>query len=197
MGEEFEVESKIEPPEGRGPSPWLISAIAVTTAVLAVMAAYSSFLAGEAAHHSLGELTRAAILQSQASDEWNFYQAEGIKRHTFEVQRDIGRLAADPPHTALAARQNAEAQRYAKLQADIQRAAKGYERQRDEAEAASQQFDARYQLLGQAVAFFQIGIVVCSVAAIIRRRGLWYLGLLGVAAGAAMLVRALASRVPA
>jgi len=199
VSEEFEVESKIEVPESAGAgaahTPWLISAIAITTAALAVLAAYSSFLAGEAAHHSLAELNRAAILQNQASDQWNFYQAEGIKRHTFEVQRDVGRLTPDRPHAALAARHDAEARRYAKQQADIMREAKGFEHQRDEAVAASQQLDARYQQLGQAVGFFQTGIVVSSVAAIIRRRGLWYLGLLGGAAGAAMLLRALATPV--
>jgi hypothetical protein len=129
MSEEFEVESRIEPEE-RAPRTWLIPAIAVTTAVLAVAAAYSSMLAGESAHESLAALNRAAILQAQASDQWAFYQAEGIKRHTFEVQRDIGRLQTDAPHVALTASQDEQARRYAAQQAVIRRDAETLEHRR-------------------------------------------------------------------
>jgi len=190
MSEGFEVEARIEPPEG-APRSWLIPAIAATTAALAVAAALSSLLAGEAAHHSLAALNEAAIFQSQASDQWNFYQAEGIKRHTFEVQRDVARLQADPPHLGLAARQDAEARRYASQQAQIRRDAEALEHRRDAAEALSQRYDVRYEHLGRAVAFFQIGIVVCSVAAIVRLPALWYLGLAGGLAGAVSLLQAI------
>lgn len=182
MGEQaFEVEARPEGVEGRGP--WLITAIAVTTAALAVCAALSSLLAGRAAHHSLAELNQAAIAQNLASDQWNFYQAKGIKRHVFEVQRDALRLLSTPQAAATAAAYDKEIGRYASEQQAIQKEAKGFERERDQAKAAAQRFDTVYQRLALAVASFQIGIVVCSVAAIVRRRSLWYLGLLGGAAG--------------
>jgi len=190
MDEGFEVEARIEPSE-EAPRSWLIPAIAVTTAVLAVAAAFSSLLAGEAAHHSLAALNQAAIFQNQASDQWSFYQAEGIKRHTFEVQRDVERLQADPPHLALAARQDAEARRYGVQQVKIQHDAQALEHRREAAEALSERYGVRYEQLGQSVAFFQIGIVVCSVAAIVRRPALWYLGLAGGLVGAVSLVRAI------
>ena len=189
MSEDFEVDARIEPGEGAS-RPWLIPAIAVTTAVLAVAAAYSSMLAGESAHESLAQLNRAAILQAQASDQWAFHQAEGIKRHTFEVQRDIVRLQTDAPHVALAAAQDAQARRYGTQQAAIRHDAETLEQRRDAAQATSERYDARYQRLGQAVAVFQAGIVVCSVAAIVRRPALWYLGLAGGLVGAALLAQA-------
>src|SRR5215469_1077647 len=103
MEEQFEVESRLEAAEETPGGHWLIPAIAVTTAVLAVCAALCSLLAGRAAHHSLAELNQAAIAQNLASDQWNFYQAKGIKRHVFEVQRDVLRVQADPAAAKLAA----------------------------------------------------------------------------------------------
>ncbi len=180
MEEQFEVESRLEVPEetpGGPPAHWLIPAIAVTTAVLAVCAALSSLLAGRAAHHSLAELNQAAIAQNLASDQWNFYQAKGIKRHVFEVQRDALRLQSDPAAAKLATAYDKEIKRYATEQQQIQKDAKAQEHERDVAKATSQRFDERYQRLSLAVSFFQVGIVVSSVAAIVRRPGLWYLGL--------------------
>src|SRR3989454_6261478 len=183
MDEGFELESRIEVPEA-APGHWLLSAIAGTTAVLAVCAALTSLLAGRAAHHSLAELNQAAIAQNLASDQWNFYQAKGIKRHVFEVQRDALRLQPGSAAAAQAALYDKEIKRYAAEQEQIRKDAEARERERDEAKASAQRFDSRYQRLSLAVAFFQIGIVVCSVAAIVRQRPLWYLGLAGGAAGA-------------
>src|SRR5262249_17832656 len=153
------------------------------TAVLAVCAALSSLLAGRAAHHSLAELNQAAIAQNLASDQWNFYQAKGIKRHVFEVQRDVVRLQSDPASAKLAAAYDKEVKRYASEQQQIQKDARAQEHERDSAKAAAQRFDERYQRLSLSVAFFQVGIVVCSVAAIVRRSFLWYMGLAGGAIG--------------
>lgn len=185
----FEVEARLEPPE-EARLHWLTAAIAVTTALLAVLAAYSSLLAGQSAHHSLAELNRAAILQAQASDQWNFYQAKGIKRHVFETQRDVLREQTGPGTAQLAAAYDTQVKRYESEQANIRKDAEKLEHERSEAQAVAQRYDARYQRLALAVAFFQIGIVVCSVAAIVRRTPLWYLGLLGGAVGAFFLLEA-------
>jgi hypothetical protein len=196
MEEQFEVESRLEPSEetpGGSRSHWLITAIAVTTGVLAVCAALSSLLAGRAAHHSLAELNQAAIAQNLASDQWNFYQAKGIKRHVFEVQRDALRLQSDPAAAKQAAAYDKEVKRYATEQQKIQKDARAQEHERDLAKAAAQRFDGRYQRLSLSVAFFQVGIVVCSVAAIVRRPGLWYLGLAGGGVGLLLMAQELLS----
>jgi hypothetical protein len=190
MDEGFEVDARLEGREAPARH-WLIPAIAVTTAVLAVLAAFSSLQAGQSAHHSLAELNQAAILQNQASDQWSFYQAEGIKRHVFEVQRDALGLAPDPRARAVAARYDAQVKRYAAAQARIMRDARAFEQRRQEAAAVAERYNARYQRLALAVAVYQIGIVVSSVAAIVRRTPLWHLGLLGGAAGTALLVQGL------
>jgi hypothetical protein len=190
MEEQFEVESRLEAVEhasGNASGHWLITAIVVTTAALAVCAALSSLLAGRAAHHSLAELNQAAIAQNLASDQWNFYQAKGIKRHVFETQRDALRLQHGPEAAKRVAAYNKEIDRYAAEQKQIMKDAKAQEHERDTAKAVAQRFDERYQRLSLAVASFQIAIVVSSVAAIVRRRSLWYLGLAGGAVGLIIL----------
>jgi len=185
MEEQFEVESRLEAAE-HGPGGgghWLITAIAATTAVLAVLAALSSLLAGRAAHHSLADLNKAAIAQNLASDQWNFYQAKGIKRHVFETQRDVLSLMPGSEAAQRVAAYKKEIKRYASEQAQIMKDAKAQEHERDTAKAEAQRFDERYQRLSLAVASFQIGIVVSSVAAIVRRRPRWYLGLAAGAVG--------------
>lgn len=188
MEEQFEVESKVEPAEGQ--PHWLIPAIAITTAVLAMLAAYASYAGGRAVHDSLASLTEAAVLQSQASDQWAFYQAEGIKRHVFEVQRDTLRLGGTAGGTALAVRYGREATRYAAAQRKISKDAQALEQRRDDARRIAERYDSLHERLGSAVAFFQVGIVLCSVAAIIRRTPLWYGGIVAGAAGAVLLLQA-------
>jgi len=193
--EGYEVESRIEPPEEGHPT-WLIGVIAVTTAVLAVLAVYSSQLAGQAAHRALTDLNEAAILQSQASDQWNFYQAEGIKRHIFETQRDALRLGGSAGGVTLAATYDKQAKRYQSQQAQIRREAERLEHERDQMKAAAQQFETRNLRLALAVAGFQVGIVLCSVAAIIRRAPLWYLGLVAGGFGILVLIQVFLSSAP-
>jgi Domain of unknown function (DUF4337) len=187
--EQFEVESRVEAPEGE--THRLVGAVAVTIAVLAVLAAYASFEGARAVHDSLASLTEAALLQSQASDQWAFYQAEGIKRHVFEVQRDVLRLGGPPGGAALAARYDRDVSRYASDQTKIRRDAQALERRRDDARRTAERYDALHESFGRSVALFQIGIVLCSVAAIVRRTPLWYGGMAAGAAGAVLLIQAL------
>lgn len=189
MEQQFEVESRIEASESE--AHWLVSAVAVTVAVLAVLAAYASFAGGRAVHDSLASLTEAALLQSQASDQWAFYQAKGIKRHVFEVQRDVLRLGGTKAGAALAARYNREVSRYTSDQDKISKDAQALERRRDEARHIAERYDALHESFGRSVALFQVGIVLCSVAAIVRRRPLWYGGMAAGAAGSVLLVQAL------
>ena len=60
--------------------------IAITTLVLAVCATLSSFKAG-------GYSTKMVLAQSQASDQWAYYQAKSIKETAYQTQRDAMELA--------------------------------------------------------------------------------------------------------
>jgi len=57
----------------------LVKAIAMTTALLATLAAFAALLAGATVNEALALKTEAARLQSEAADQWAYYQAKGIK----------------------------------------------------------------------------------------------------------------------
>src|SRR5437667_12672950 len=54
--------------------------IALTTAVLAAVAAIAALKAGSTANEALVLKTEAARLQAEASDQWANYQAKGMPR---------------------------------------------------------------------------------------------------------------------
>ena len=61
--------------------------ISLTTAILAVLAALASLRAGATVNEALLLKTEATRLQSEASDQWAYYQAKGIKAAVQEASR--------------------------------------------------------------------------------------------------------------
>jgi len=61
--------------------------IALTTAMLAALAALASLRAGATVNEALVLKTEAAVLQSKASDQWAYYQAKGVKSAVAEASR--------------------------------------------------------------------------------------------------------------
>src|SRR6185369_3529307 len=59
---------------------WL-NYLALTTVILAVCATLSTFKGG-------GYSTRSVMSQTQASDQWAFFQSKSIKSYIYEMQRD-------------------------------------------------------------------------------------------------------------
>src|SRR5712675_1755674 len=72
------VHESIHEEAERGGGPFL-KRIALTTAVFAALAAISSLQAGTTVNEALVLKTEAARLQAEASDQWAYYQAKGIK----------------------------------------------------------------------------------------------------------------------
>ena len=137
---------------------WILG-VALSTAVLAAVAAIASLLAGQ-------HINEAMISQIKASDDWSYYQAKGIKAAVLNSRIEI--LAAEgKPATAA---DQAKAAQYIKDQADISKAALALQ---DESATHLQ----RHEKLASAVTFFQIGIAVSAIAVLTKRRLFWYVGL--------------------
>src|ERR1035437_4301721 len=67
---------------------WIMG-VALTSALLAVLAAVSSLLSG---HHA----NEAMIEQMKASDAWSYYQAKGIKAAVLGTKIDFRRALKQP-----------------------------------------------------------------------------------------------------
>src|SRR5712675_524490 len=79
------IDAEIEKEEGGS----LLRTVALTTAILAALAAVASLKAGGTVNEALALKTEANRLQSEASDEWAYYQAKGLKSTVTEVSRNI------------------------------------------------------------------------------------------------------------
>lgn len=152
---------------------WL-NYMALTTVILAVCATLATFKGG-------GFSTRSVMSQSQASDQWAYYQAKGIKAYLYEMQKEkleleLLNLQKRASKEVIAAYQakiasyTEKVEKYEKEKSEIQDKAKFLENARDEAQLHSRAF-------GMAVIFLQIAILLSSIAGLIKKRELWYLGI--------------------
>ena len=151
---------------------WL-SYLALTTVILAVCATLSTFKGG-------GFSTRSVMTQTQASDQWSFYQAKSIKGYIYEMQKDklelelmaLGTKSSPAVRDEYLQKIEGYGKKIAKYEeekAQIQKDAKKFESIRDDAQKHSQAF-------GIAVIFLQIAILLSSIAALIKKKLIWLLG---------------------
>ncbi len=161
----------------------LLRRVALTTALLAGVAAFAAQQAGGAANEALALRTEAAQLQSQASDQWAYYQAKGIKAEVQEAAASAWRAAGkSPPAEIIAA-----AQHHTAGQAAIAREARRLEGERDAKLAESRELMHRHELLAFAVALFQVAIALGAVTALTRMQALWWASLLTGVAGLVLI----------
>jgi len=152
---------------------WL-NYLALTTVILAVCATLSTFKGG-------GFSTRSVMSQTQASDQWSFFQAKSVKGNIYEIEKEkleleLRAMAAKTPQTVLEEYRKKideygkKIARYDGEKNVIQKEAKHYELVRDDAQKHSQTF-------GIAVIFLQIAILLSSIAALIKKKIVWVLGM--------------------
>ena len=144
--------------------------IALTTAILAAFAAVAALLAGSTVNEALVYKTEATTLQAQASDQWTYYQAKGIKRELQQMAPNAWLAAgkAAPPHYA------EEADRYRREQQQIDAKARELEHRRDERSREADHLLHSHHGYANAVALFQVSIALGAVAALSRSRWVWY-----------------------
>src|SRR5580700_3426005 len=67
-----------------------ISKVSITVAVLAVMAAAAGSLETVEGGRAITLSSAAVLAQEKASDAWNEYQADSLKRHMYDIAADNG-----------------------------------------------------------------------------------------------------------
>jgi hypothetical protein len=151
--------------------PWL-NILALTTVILAVCATMATFKGG-------GYSTRSVMSQAQASDQWAFYQAKSVKSNLYEMSRanlELERQALTPGKglaEAFDKKIEDYGQKVARYEGEkevIQKKASALEKVRDDAQKHGTQF-------GIAVIYLQISILLSSIAALLKQKPVWLLGL--------------------
>jgi hypothetical protein len=140
--------------------------VSLTMAFLAVAVAVVSLL-GHRAH------TEEVVLQTQANDQWGYYQAKDVRLHADKKFAALSSFiaAADPAKADQARAANqAELDEYSKQTKEIQADAKKLE---DEAKVEARHGDR----LDLAEVFLEIGLVITSVTLLSGNRSFWYGGM--------------------
>jgi hypothetical protein len=147
--------------------------VAVGTAVLAALAAIAGLLTG---HHT----DAAMIDQIQASDQWSYYQAKGIKAAVLagkiEMLPALGREPTADDRERLA--------RYEREQKEIEAVAKG----RQDAAADHRR---RHDIVARGATLFQIAIALSAISLLTKRNWFWYLSLVMGLGGVVFLIQCL------
>ena len=149
-----------------------ISKVSITVAVLAVLAATAGSLETVEGGRAITESSGAVLAQNEATDAWNEYQADSLKRHMYDIAAENGlshyhkdsgdeRVAQDK---ARAHAQDAQKERDLKM-------------------LESARHESRHHWLTGAATLIEIGIALSTVAIITRRQSFWLgamgLGLMG------------------
>ena len=148
--------------------------IALTTALLAALAALASLLAGDTVNEALVLKTEATRLQAQASDLWAHYQAKSIKGAVARGAAAAWQAAGREPPAEIAD----EARRHADGEEDLEREARAREHERDERSEEADALLGRHHRFAGAVALFQVAIALGAVAALTRLRAVWIVSML-------------------
>lgn len=148
-----------------GGEAWL-SYVALSTAILAVLAAIAGLLSGSHANEAM-------MSQIQASDQWGYYQAKSIKASVLDAKMTLTAAAGE--------KDKEKAAQYQEEQAEIKR-----EAEQKQAEAKSNFH--QHEIFARGVTMFQIAIAIAAISALTRRRRYWVVSLVFGLAGSVFVV---------
>jgi hypothetical protein len=147
-----------------------VSGVALSTAILAALAALVSLLAGDHANEAM-------ISQMKASDQWAFYQAKGIKAAVLTSKTEL--LTAQGQK--ISEKDQAKIGKYAEEQKEIEKEAKNLQ------EEAGRHLE-KHKLLAPAVTLFQIAIAVGAISALTKKKVFWGVSMLFGLAGVGFFI---------
>ncbi len=155
-----------------------ITKVSITVAILAVMAAAAGSLETVEGGRAITQSSEAVLAQDKATDSWNEYQADSLKRHMYEIAQ-----VASP---AQASKYGTEIGKDREGQSKAREKAEDAEKDRDARLRESAVHEQRHHWLTGAATLIEIGIALSTVAIITSRRAFW-LGAMGLGGIGALL----------
>jgi uncharacterized protein DUF4337 len=149
-----------------------ISGVALSTAILAVLAAIASLLSGEQANEAM-------LNQIEASSQWSYYQAKSIKAAVLDAKMAFTGASDESDQSKRA--------RYEKEQQAIRLEA-------EHLQAAAKSYFQKHEVFARGVTMFQIAIAIAAISALTKKRSFWVVSLVFGAFGCAFLVLAATAR---
>lgn len=160
--------------------------IALFTAIIATVGALFGYMGGATQANAGLYKNNAAIKKTEASNQWNYFQAKSTKQALAEMSRDLATKDDDK------AKYQAKVDRYEKEKGEIKEKADGLEA---EATAWDHKSDEQMHLhhrWAQATTVLQISIALAAIALLTKKKwlewGMFLAGGAGVAVGALALL---------
>jgi hypothetical protein len=158
------VEHAIEH-EAEGHGGALINQIAIFTAVIATVGAIFSYVGGATQANAGLYKNNAAIKKTEASNQWNYYQAKSTKQSLAEVSRDLS-----PPHKQ--ATYQAKVDRYEKEKKEIETEARKLEAQATQWDERSEAEMHQHHRWAQGTTALQVSIALAAMVLLTRKKWL-------------------------
>jgi hypothetical protein len=150
-----------------------VSRVALSAAILSVLAAITAMLAGDHANEAM-------IEQLQASDQWAYYQSKGIKATVLDSKMEVLEAQGKTPNP----KDEEKLTAYKQDQAGIKDTA-------DEKETVAADHLRKHNKMARGVTAFQIAIALSAISVLTKRKALWYCSLALGAAGVGFLIAGL------
>lgn len=184
------IDEHVEHAHGHGAAlPTWTKYLSVSTALIAVVAAISSLMSGSNSNEAILEKSEAMLNQSLASDQWAYYQAKSVKGALASNQAQI--VADTKPDVA--AKLVAESKRYQGEGEKIKEKATELEEHVKENNKECKELMERHHKFAITVTLLQIAIALSAIAALTKRKPMWYVGLAVSAVGIVTFVLGLTS----
>jgi hypothetical protein len=146
--------------------------VALSTAILAVLAAIAGLLSGQHANEAM-------MNQIESSDQWNYYQAKSIRASVLDAKISLSGVPNESDQS--------KRDRYEKEQEQIKSEA-------ERKEAAAKSNFHKHEVFARGVTMFQIAIAIAAISALTNRRHFWMVSLLFGIVGCVFLVLAVVAR---
>ena len=145
----------------------MINQIAMFTAIIATVGALFSYMGGATQANAGLFKNNAAIKKTEASNQWNFYQAKSTKQALAELARDLTAQDSKPTYQA-------KVERYDKEKGDIKLAAEKLDNEATEWDHQSDEQMHHHHRWAQATTVLQVSIALAAIALLTKKKWLEY-----------------------
>ena len=153
--------------QGGHSSGGMINQIAMFTAIIATVGAIFSYMGGATQANAGLYKNNAAIKKTEASNQWNFYQAKSTKQALAELARDLAPEAKQATYQA-------KVERYEKEKGDIKLAAEKLENEATEWDHQSDEQMHQHHRWAQSTTVLQVSIALAAIALLTKKKWLEY-----------------------
>ena len=181
---DHELEHAAQGGHGEHEGGGMIAQIAVITAIIATIGAIFSYMGGATQANAGLYKNNAAIKKTEASNQWNYFQAKSTKQSLAELARD---LAPDDKKVVY----QGKIDRYEKEKTEIKVVAEKLESESTAWDKSSDEQMHQHHRWAQSTTVLQVAIALAAIALLTRKRWFEY-GMFAVA-GVGLIIGVLAA----